>query len=345
MTDKKSTLFVTYNKNIADITNYQKLSEYDNLSAILGNRVVIDNKDSVNNYRIEKAIRNKLEVDTNVNLDDATTPYNRLEYLSSWVKVNSGVNMTSNSANKVAIFQANTKREAGSKLSAPKVEDIQVENNGNITLTGKNSAGLATSFGTVTNAGNISSIGENGVGIYAADNSIVRNTGTIQVGTNGVAIFGENDLKIGGNSTAISTNKDINVTNTGTIKTKANSTGAYGIYVKNDKTNYANATSTVNHSGNIDLSNAKSSVGIYTENSTLTSSGNISVGKNGVGIRNVKSIATLTKGDINAASATGVLAEDSTLKTSANINVSDNGIAVSAKNSDVEVTKGTYNIN
>ncbi|WP_422389453.1 autotransporter-associated N-terminal domain-containing protein [Fusobacterium animalis] len=345
MKDSSSTLFTTYNKNIADITNYQKLSEYDNLSAILGNRVVIDNKDSVNNYRIEKAIRNKLEVDTNVNLDDATTPYNRLEYLSSWVKVNSGVNMTSNSANKVAIFQANTKREAGSKLSAPKVEDIQVENNGNITLTGKNSAGLATSFGTVINTSNISSIGENGVGIYAADNSIVRNTGTIQVGTNGVAIFGENDLKIGGNSTAISNNKDINITNTGTIKAKDNSTGVYGIYAKNDKTNYTNATSTINNSGNIDFSNNKSSVGIYTENSALTSSGNVSVGKNGVGIRNVKSIATLTKGDINAASGIGVLAEDSTLKTSANINVSDNGIAVSAKNSDVEVQKGTYNIN
>ncbi|QYR63774.1 autotransporter-associated N-terminal domain-containing protein [Fusobacterium animalis] len=344
MTDKKSTLFVTYNKNIADV-DYQKLSTYSNLGTLLGNRVVVDNANSVNNYRIEKTLRNKLEVDTSVNLDDATTPYNRLEYLSSWVKVNSGVNMTSNSANKVAIFQANTKREAGSKLSAPKVEDIQVENNGNITLTGKNSAGLATSFGTVINTSNISSTGENGVGIYAADSSIVKNTGTIQVGTNGVGIFGENDLKIGGNSTAISSNKDINIINSGTIKAKANSTGVYGIYAKNDKTNYTKATSTINNSGNIDLSNNKSSVGIYTENSALTSSGNVSVGKNGVGIRTIKSDVTLTKGDINATSATGVLVEDSTLKTGANISVKDNAIAVSAKNSDVEVQKGTYNIN
>ena len=344
MTDKKSTLFVTYNKNIADV-DYQKLSSYSNLGTLLGNRVVVDDANSVNNYRIEKTLRNKLEVDTNVNLDDITTPYNRLEYLSSWVKVNSGVNMTSNSANKVAIFQANTKREAGSKLSAPKVGDIQVENNGNITLTGKNSAGLATSFGTVINTSNISSTGENGVGIYAADSSIVKNTGTIQVGTNGVGIFGENDLKIGGNSTAISSNKDINIINSGTIKAKANSTGVYGIYAKNDKTNYTKATSTINNSGNIDFTNNKSSVGIYAENSTLTSSGNVSVGKDGVGIRAVKSIATLTKGDINAVSGIGVLVEDSTLKTGANINVSDNGIAVSAKNSNVDVTAGTYNIN
>ncbi|WP_339001004.1 autotransporter-associated N-terminal domain-containing protein [Fusobacterium animalis] len=339
-----SSLFASYNKNIDEVA-YQKLSGYSNLSTILGNRVKLDPSSDSTKYKIEKTLRNKLEVDKNVNLDDATTPYNRLEYLSSWVKVNSGVNMTSNSANKVAIFQANTKREAGSTLPAPKVEDIQVENNGNISLTGKNSAGLATSFGTVINTSNISSTGENGVGIYAADNSIVRNTGTIQVGNNGVGIFSENDLKIGGTSTAISEKKNINITNTGTIKAKDNSTGVYGIYAKNDKTNYKDAISTVNHSGNIDLSNTKSSVGIYTENSALTSSGNISVGKNGVGIRNVKSIATLTKGDINAASGIGVLAEDSTLKTSANINVSDNSIAVSAKNSDVEVTKGTYNIN
>ena len=252
--------------------------------------------------------------------------------------------MTSNSANKIAVFQANTKRETDSKLSDPKADDVQVLNNGNITLTGKNSAGLATSFGTVTNAGNISSTGENGVGIYAADSSVAKNTGSIEVGTKGTAIFAENDLKIGGNSTAISNNKDINVTNTGTIKAKANSTGAYGIYAKNDKTNYANATSTVNHSGNIDLSNAKSSVGIYAENSILTSSGTVSVGKEGVGIRAIKSDVTLIKGNINAISATGVLVEDSTLKTAANISVKDNSIAVSAKNSKVEVGKGLYNI-
>ncbi|ALF18464.1 autotransporter-associated N-terminal domain-containing protein [Fusobacterium animalis] len=255
-----STIFVTYNKNIADITGYQKLNSYSDLGALLGKRVKLDPSSNSKKYKIEKVLRGKLELDKNVDLDDATTPYNRLEYLSSWVKVNSGVNMTSNSANKVAIFQGNTEREAGSKLSAPKADDVQVLNNGNITLTGKNSAGLATSFGTVTNAGNISSTGENGVGIYAADSSIVKNTGSIEVGAKGTAIFAENDLKIGGNSTAISSNKDINITNSGTIKAKANSTGAYGIYAKNDKTNYKDAISTVNHSGNIDLSNAKSSI-------------------------------------------------------------------------------------
>ncbi|MCY7007319.1 autotransporter-associated N-terminal domain-containing protein [Fusobacterium simiae] len=339
-----ASLFATYNKNIDDIANPQKLSDLANPN-ILGNRVKLDPSSDSKKYKIEKALRSKLLVDTNVNLDDDKTTYNRLEYLSSWVTVNSGINMTSNSANKVAIFQSNIKREDGSTLPAPKVGDIQVENNGNISLTGKNSTALATSFGTVTNTGNISSIGENGVGIYAADNSIVKNTGTIQVGTNGVGIFGENDLKIDGNSTAISTNKDINITNTGTIKAKDNSTGAYGIYVKNDKTNYTNATSTINNSGNIDFANNKSSVGIYAENSTLTSSGSVSVGKDGVGIRAIKSDVTLNKGNVNATSAIGVLVEDSTLKTGADMTIKDNAIAVSAKNSDVEVEKGTYNVN
>ncbi|WP_339059645.1 autotransporter-associated N-terminal domain-containing protein [Fusobacterium animalis] len=335
-----STIFVTYNKNIADITGYQKLNSYSDLSSLLGKRVKLDPSSNSKKYKIEKVLRGKLELDKNVNLDDATTPYNRLEYLSSWVKVNSGVNMTSNSANKVAIFQGNTEREAGSKLSAPKADDVQVLNNGNITLTGKNSAGLATSFGTVTNAGNISSTGENGVGIYAADSSIVKNTGTIQVGTNGVAIFGENDLKIGGNSTAISNNKDINIINTGTIKAKDNSTGVYGIYAKNDKTNYANATSTVNHSGNIDLSNAKSSVGIYTENSVLTSSGNISVGKDSIAVSAKNSGVDVAAGtyNINNKSIAFKIANlgSKTFKGNAGtLNLGEDSIAYYLKNSNI----------
>ncbi|WP_339331598.1 autotransporter-associated N-terminal domain-containing protein [Fusobacterium animalis] len=334
-----STIFVTYNKNIADITGYQKLNSYSDLSSLLGKRVKLDPSSNSKKYKIEKVLRGKLELDKNVNLDDATTPYNRLEYLSSWVKVNSGVNMTSNSANKVAIFQGNTKREAGSKLSAPKADDVQVLNNGNITLTGKNSAGLATSFGTVTNAGNISSTGENGVGIYAADSSIVKNTGSIEVGAKGTAIFAENDLKIGGNSTAISNNKDINVTNTGTIKAKDNSTGTYGIYAKNDKTNYANATSTVKHSGNIDLSNAKSSVGIYTENSALTSSGNVSVGKDSIAVSAKNSDVDVTAGTYNINKSIAFKITDLGSKTfkgnAGTLNLGEDSIAYYLKNSNI----------
>ena len=334
-----STIFVTYNKNIADITGYQKLNSYSDLGALLGKRVKLDPSSNSKKYKIEKVLRGKLELDKNVNLDDATTPYNRLEYLSSWVKVNSGVNMISNSANKVAIFQGNTERESGSKLSAPKADDVQVLNNGNITLTGKNSAGLATSFGTVTNAGNISSTGENGVGIYAADSSIVKNTGSIEVGAKGTAIFAENDLKIGGNSTAISSNKDINVTNSGTIKAKANSTGAYGIYAKNDKTNYANATSTVNHSGNIDLSNAKSSVGIYTENSALTSSGNVSVGKDSIAVSAKNSNVDVTAGTYNINKSIAFKITDLGSKTfkgnAGTLNLGEDSIAYYLKNSNI----------
>ena len=334
-----STIFVTYNKNIADITSYQKLNSYSDLSSLLGKRVKLDPSSNSKKYKIEKVLRGKLELDKNVNLDDIEAPYNRLEYLSSWVKVNSGVNMTSNSANKVAIFQGNTKREAGSKLSAPKADDVQVLNNGNITLTGKNSAGLATNFGTVTNAGNISSTGENGVGIYAADSSIVKNTGSIEVGAKGTAIFAENNLKIEGNSTAISNNKDINVTNTGTIKAKDNSTGTYGIYAKNDKTNYANATSTVKHSGNIDLSNAKSSVGIYTENSALTSNGNISVGKDSIAVSAKNSDVDIAAGTYNINKSIAFKIADLGSKTfkgnAGTLNLGEDSIAYHLKNSNI----------
>ncbi|EEO42350.1 hypothetical protein FSDG_00909 [Fusobacterium animalis 7_1] len=334
-----STIFVTYNKNIADVADYQKLNSYSNLDDLLGKRVKLDPSSNSKKYKIEKVLRGKLELDKNVNLDDIEAPYNRLEYLSSWVKVNPGVNMISNSANKVAVFQGNTERETGSNLSAPKADDVQVLNNGNITLTGKNSAGLATNFGTVTNAGNISSTGENGVGIYAADSSIVKNTGSIEVGSKGTAIFAENDLKIGGNSTAISNNKDINVTNTGTIKAKDNSTGTYGIYAKNDKTNYANATSTVKHSGNIDLSNAKSSVGIYTEDSALTSNGNISVGKDSIAVSAKNSNVEVTAGTYNINKSIAFKITDLGSKTfkgnAGTLNLGEDSIAYYLKNSNI----------
>ena len=121
-----------------------------NSSNNYGNRVTIDSSSS-NKYKIEKSLRNKLEIDTDVNLDDGTATYNRIEYLASWVTLDSGKKMTSSTDNKVAMFQANIKREEGSSLPAAKVEDVQVINKGNITLTGKNSVAMGTSFGQITN--------------------------------------------------------------------------------------------------------------------------------------------------------------------------------------------------
>ncbi|WP_338946424.1 autotransporter-associated N-terminal domain-containing protein [Fusobacterium canifelinum] len=341
--EEGSAVFVSHNKNINDVTTVQKLSELTVLNSNnFGNRVTIDPASS-DKYKIEKSLRNKLEIDTDVNLDDGGTTYNRIEYLASWVTLNSGKKMTSSTDNKVAIFQANVKREEGSSLPAAKVEDVQVINKGNITLTGKNSVAIGTSFGQVTNEKDISVTGENGVGIYGADSSVIKNTGTVEVGKSGTGIYAENDLKVNGESTAISTNKDINITNTGIIKAKTGSTGIYGIYAKNDKVNYNNATATVNHSGTIDLAVNKSSVGIYTENGNLISSGNVSVGENGVAIKVVKSNTTLSSGNINAISGIGVLAEDSTVNANANMAI-NNGLAMSIKNSKITVGSGTYNL-
>ena len=339
--EEGSTLFVTHNYNINDVTTAQKLSELT-IGRTFGNRVTIDPTSSTK-YKIEKSLRNKLEVDTDVNLDDGTATYNRIEYIASWVTLNSGKKMTSSTDNKVGMFQTNIKREAGSTLPDAKVGDVQVTNKGNITLTGKNSVAMGTSFGQVTNEKDISVTGENGIGIYGADSSVIKNTGTVEVGKNGTGIYAENDLKVNGESTAISTNKDINITNTGTIKAKTGSTGVYGIYAKNDKTNYKNATSTVKHSGTIDLANSKSSVGIYTENGNLTSSGNVSVGEGGIAIKSIKSNATLSSGNIGTTSGVGVLAENSTVNTSANMTV-NNGIGLNLKNSKVTVGSGTYNL-
>ena len=341
--EEGSTLFVTHNYNINNVTTAQKLSGLAvNSSNNYGNRVTIDSSSS-NKYKIEKSLRNKLEIDTDVNLDDRTTTYNRMEYLASWVTLDSGKKMTSSKNDKVAIFQANVKREQGSTLPAAKAEDVKVINKGKIALTGKNSVAMGASFGQVTNEKDISVTGEAGIGIYGADSSVIKNIGTVEVGKNGTGIYAENDLKIAGDSTAISTNKNINITNTGTIKAKTGSTGVYGIYAKNDKTNYKTATATVKHSGVIDLAKNKSSIGIYTENGNLTSNGNVSVGGNGIAIKTVKSTTALSSGNINATSGIGVLAEDSTVNTNANMTIS-NGLAMSIKNSKITVGGGTYNL-
>ena len=339
-----STLFVTQNDNIDNVTSPQSLSALSvhGLNKY-GNRVEISSNSSPY-YKIESALRNKLLVDRDVNLDNKAEAYNRLEYLSSWVTVKSGINMKSRTDKRIAIFQANMKRESGSTLSAPKASDIQVSNKGNITLTGKKSIGLATSFGLVTNEGNVSVTGEESVGMYAADSSVAKNTGTIEVGTKSTGIYAENDLKDKGNSTAISENKNIDITNTGTIKGKAGSTGVYGIYAKNDKVNYSKATSTITHSGNIDLANSTSSVGIYTENGKLTSSGSISVGKNSIGINATNSEVELKQtASVNATSAIGVLTRNGNLKSRANLTVK-NGIGVDVDKSKVDIEGGTYNL-
>ena len=342
--EEGSTLFVTQNDNIDNVTSPQSLSALSVYGLNkYGNRVEI-NSNSSPYYKIESALRNKLLVDRDVNLDDKAEAYNRLEYLSSWVTVKSGINMKSGTDKRIAIFQANMKRERGSTLPAPKASDIQVSNKGNITLTGKKSIGLATSFGLVTNEGNVSVTGEESVGMYAADSSVAKNTGTIEVGTKSTGIYAENDLKDKGNSTAISENKNINITNTGIIRGKAGSTGVYGIYAKNDKANYSKATSTITHSGNIDLSNSTSSVGIYTENGELTSSGSVSVGKNSIGINAINSKVELSQtGNVNATSAIGVLTRNGNLKSRANLTVK-NGIGVDVDKSKVDIEGGTYNL-
>jgi len=340
--EEGSTLFITRNDNIANVVNPQKLSTLTS-GIPLGNRVVIDSTSS-NKYKIEKSIRNKMTVDIDVNLDDATNVYNRIEYLSSWVTVNAGKKMTSSKDNKVGIFQTNLKREAGSTLTAPKVTDIQVVNAGNISLRGKKSIALATSFGQLTNTGSISVTGESGVALYGADSSIIKNTGSIEIGSKGAAIFAENDLKVNNVSTAISANKNLEIVNSGNIKSVANSVGTYGIFAKNDKTTYKNATATITNSGNINLSNSTSSTGILIENGSLTSSGNISVGKNSIAVNTIKSNANLTSGTITANSGTAVLANNSTLNTNANVNVRDNAIGINVKNSKVTINAGTYNV-
>ena len=70
----------------------------------------------------------------------------------------------------------------------------------------------------------------------------------------------------------------------------------FGIYADNDTTAHPSATSTIVHSGEIDLSQNKDSVGIYMKNGNLTSTGNISVNEGSVAVDAINSDVTINGG-------------------------------------------------
>ena len=136
--------------------------------------------------------------------------------------------------------------------------------------------------------------GENSIGLFGASGSKLTNssTGKIQLGTNGVGIWGVNKI-----TTSVSTwGKNIDITNAGEITGLANKNSVFGIYADNNITAYPSATSTIVHSGKIDLSQNKESVAIYMKNGDLTSTGKISVNEGSVGVDATNSNVTINGG-------------------------------------------------
>ena len=303
LSDKDSTLFVL--DNTTPNVNPIKISEVGaNTATVLGNFVEIDDKSSSQNYKAYKATKATLSIDEDVDLDNhsgsAISKYYRVDFLNSAVTVETGKKMVGTDAAHITevIAQANY-------ADAKDYNHVKVINNGTIDFSKRNGTAIAVDYGQATNnklikvdAANVAPTpgakGENSIGLFGASGSKLTNssTGEIYLGTRGVGIWGANDL-----TTSVSTwGKNIDITNTGKIIGLTAKNSVFGIYADNDTTAHPSATSTIVHSGEIDLSQNKESVGIYMKNGDLTSTGNISINEGSVGIDATNSDLTINGG-------------------------------------------------
>ena len=343
LTDKDSTLFVLDNTN--PNTTPIKISEIGtNAATVLGSFVEIDSASS-QNYKAYKATKATLSIDENVNLDNHTgsviSKYYRADFLNSAVTVETGKKMSGTDATQIkqVIAQANYDGATGTS-------NIDVVNNGEIEFSKKGGTAIAVDYGQATNNGKITmdaanGVGENSIGLFGASSSKLENSGTgeIYLGTKGVGIWGANKIA----SSVATWNKNIDITNAGKIEGIAGKEGVFGIYADNDTTAYSTATSTINHSGIINLSQNKKSVGIYMTNGDLTSTGAISVNEGSVGVDATNSNVTINGGDYTVGKEsvgfklTNVPSTKNFLGNSGNLSITDEGsVAYLLSNSNLE---------
>ena len=343
LTDKDSTLFVLDNTN--PNTTPIKISEIGtNAATVLGSFVEIDSASS-QNYKAYKATKATLSIDENVNLDNHTgsviSKYYRADFLNSAVTVETGKKMSGTDATQIkqVIAQANYDGATGTS-------NIDVINNGEIEFSKKGGTAIAVDYGQATNNGKITmnaanGVGENSIGLFGASSSKLTNssTGKIYLGTKGVGIWGANKIA----SSVATWGKNIDITNAGKIEGIAAKEGVFGIYADNDTTAYPNATSTIVHSGTINLAQNKKSVGIYMKNGDLTSTGDISVNEGSVGLDATNSDVTVNGGTYTVGKEsvgfklTNVPSTKNFLGNSGNLSITDEGsVAYLLSNSNLE---------
>ena len=341
--DEASTLFVL--ENTVPSTTVIPLSSANlgSINAYLGNRVEIDGTSGA--FKAYKVTKGRLSVDENVNLDNHTgatkSNYYRADFLNSAVTVEAGKKMSGTDATQIkqVIAQANYDGATGTS-------NIDVVNNGEIEFSKKGGTAIVVDYGQATNNGKITmnaanGVGENSIGLFGASSSKLKNSGTgkIYLGTKGVGIWGANKI----DSSVSGWDKNIDITNAGKIEGIAGKKGVFGIYADNDTTAYPNATSTIVHSGTINLAQNKKSVGIYMKNGDLTSTGDISVKEGSVGVDATNSDVTVNGGTYTVGKEsvgfklTNVPSTKNFLGNSGNLSITDEGsVAYLLSNSNLE---------
>ena len=250
-------------------------------------------------YKVYSVYRGHLRINQNVILDNDNTTSNpdaiyRVDFRSSSEELDAGKTISGTKQGQIAMFQGNY--DEGAEKGT--VTEINITNNGKISLSGnsgaKTTTAMAGDFVTLTNNKDVEVTGDKAVGMFGAGGSKVLNNtnGTITVGKEGVALYGANKL---GNSTL--GDKTISLINKGKITAVSGKESPYGIYTKNDLSLATRANARVTNEGTIDFTSAKKSIGAYVEDATLTNTGKMLVGEEGVGIFSKNSDVT-SSGDI-----------------------------------------------
>ena len=280
-------LFSVQNSNPTSPATAIKLSEMTGLSS--GTDPASPLNITNGNFKIMTMRNGHLEVDQDVTLDSGSA-YDRVEFVSSSVTVDSGKTITgSNALGRTAIGQRNDGTNNASMVVTNK-GTIAMQNgpSGNLSSTA-----IAVETGKVLNdtGSKIQMTGEKAVGIYGATDSDITNKGDIEIATKGTGIVGANSLV---KTTAA--NQNITILNDGKITGTAGEK-VIGIYANNT---HATAVSKIKNdtNGNIDLTAAKGSLGIYAGKSDLESKGNIKVGDESAGINAVNTKTVISGGNV-----------------------------------------------
>jgi hypothetical protein len=272
-----------------------------------------------------KVMTSKLVVDIDSNIDknnnDGDKTYRNTEIGKSGIAVNQGITISGTEDNLVGI---------GQSFGANDNIVTNSENAGTIDLSGNNSIGIYVKKAKQTNTGNIKLNGENGIGMYGTGGNI-ENSGNISIGNKGVGIYAEtfsvpNDSMI--------TNSVFNVSSSGKI-TASSGEKAIGIYVNENSSggNTGSGSLILGTGSDIDVSASKGGVGIYSNKTSVNSTGlsKITTGENGTGLYIKDGASSFENLELNlyGDNSTGIFTDGtSSFSGTGTVNVNGKGIVV-----------------
>lgn len=220
------------------------------------------------------------------------------------------------------------------------VTDSNVSNTGTIKVgnsgTNNTAVGIYAKKSTISNTGTIET-GNGGVGIYATNGSNIRDLGILKLGSDGIGVMLDGTSTIASSATTLTL---------GVTPGTADTEGKVGLLYKGTGSESQNVTL------GIDAQNFDKGVAIYADNMSVTSSGNIQVGKDGVGIYLKGTNTATNQGIIDLVSgktgAVGMYTNSGNVvnDTMGTININDAsqiGVFASGNGSSVE-NKGNINI-